>query len=819
MKLFSPKLGRRLLVSMLLILTLILTLLVSAACTPGTEDGTTEADTPAPTEPIGTDPTGTDPAETDPGETNPAETDPTETAPAETDLENPPTGDPLMRDNITLNAYLIPMMTQELRDEMMQLCKDADIDILSHVYPARPWSASTHTYAWYRAAMADADRYGLKLLTREQDVMDALNKSDDELREIAEKYKDLPGFGGFFIIDEPYNPSPYAHAENIFREVCPDAYVNVNFLPQGAYPSEEAYLRQLCDYGGLLTHGGTLSLDVYCFDERGGVNEWTLFRNYSLLREAGLRMGNDTAVYVQSVGMKGGYRRPSGSDLRYNMMAALAYGVKEIKFFTWGTPTTDEGPYTEAIIGRDNKPTDLYGEVCKINKKIHAIGTHLAACDATLVYHSQNKTNGAYDVLPKDYFLQAGKANVILSMLEERNGDSEYVFVVNKDFTAEQTVTLHFTGLSTVFPVSDENGELTETALTDGALTLTLAAGDGILIKLPAGDFIQVKKEEHKNLALRAPVFGTSSAGLEDYYLYNLTDGVVDSANAARVTATDGEDQMLTVDLGSVKTVNRIDLYPAGVNHLCGAFSPIDFSLLVSADGESWAEVAKNTEALPRDFVSVFRFADTEARYIRICIRGLKGLSGRADIGELMVYKDDGTIPDKIETTYTSDLNEGHNLALHKPVVDYSSTTDVPDWNCHHTYITDGDPTKAWASELFRNESPDVPEWITVDLLEVYDVDRVVLIPRGMWQGTNVYPEKYEIQVSVDGETFTTVKVVEDTLGTTSVENRVIEFEATPARYIRLYTAKLSYSSTVNGGYAIEMSEMEVYGQEHDSKA
>lgn len=209
------------------------------------------------------------------------------------------------------------------------------------------------------------------------------------------------------------------------------------------------------------------------------------------------------------------------------------------------------------------------------------------------------------------------------------------------------------------------------------------------------------------------------AAGSENYYLYNLTDGIVDSANAARLTAKRGEGLLLTVDPGEVRTINRIDLYPAGVGPLCGAFSP----------------------------------------------------------------------------------------------------TDVSEWTCHHTYITDGDSTKAWASELFRNENPDVPEWITIDLLEVYDVDRVVLIPRGMWQGTNVFPEKYEIRVSVDGEKFTTVKAVEDTLGITSVENRVIEFEAISARYIRLYTTWLSYSGTVNGGYAIEMSEMEVYGREHDPEA
>ena len=91
-----------------------------------------------------------------------------------------------MRDNITLNAYLIPMMTDALRDEMLQLCKDADIDILSHVYPSTPWVAESHTFKWYKAAMEDCDRYGLKLLTRDVDVMNALNQSDEQLRKIAE---------------------------------------------------------------------------------------------------------------------------------------------------------------------------------------------------------------------------------------------------------------------------------------------------------------------------------------------------------------------------------------------------------------------------------------------------------------------------------------------------------------------------------------------------------------------------------------------------------------------------------------------------------
>ena len=378
----------------------------------------------------------------------------------------------------------------------------------------------------------------------------------------------------------------------------------------------------------------------------------------------------------------------------------------------------------------------------------------------------------------------------------------------------KRSIALTFKGLTSVYTVSDETGDLTETALTDGALTLTLAAGDCALLKLPTGDFIKAPVHTDPNLALHAPVKGSSSVGMEDHYLYNLTDGIVNSANAARVVAQKDEDQYLTVDLGAVQTVNRIDLYPAGVGPACGVLNPKEFDLQVSEDGRTWKTVASNTEALPRDTVPVFRFDAVSARYVRVCFKNLKTF---ADVGELMVYNDDGSIPDKIPTAYyAEDVTAGTNIALNKPVVDYSSTTDVPDWSCYHTYITDGDYSKAWASELFRNERPSSKEWITIDLLEVYDINCVKLVPRDVWNGVNVFPEDYEIQVSMDGETFVTVKSVKGDNNPQTQDDRVLTFDLVPARYVRLYATRLTASSAVNGGYAIEMSEMEVFGQAHD---
>ena len=797
---------------LILALATLLALLL-AACTGGTTEDTTPGDTVV-----------TDPA-TGESATSPDTNGVTEETTAGESVTESPTEDttasdePSERtetpacDNIILNAYLIPMTSEEERRAMMQLCKDADIDLLSHVYPTNPYNARAHTLEWYTEAMADAAEYGLLLQTRDRTFFGSLLQiSDEEIRALAQSYKDLPGFGGFYVVDEPYDPSPYARIENLLREVCPTTYVNVNFLPRGAYPNGE-YIRRLCDYGGLLTTGGTLSLDTYNFDLNGGVNEYGLFSNYEDLRQAGILTRNNTAVYVQSVGLAGGYRRPSGSDLRYNMMAALAYGIKEIKFFTWGTPPQGEGDYTEAILDRNNQPTDLYYEVVKINKKIHAMGTHLAACDATYVYHGRNKSNGAYTIVPDDLFVQVNNADVILSLMEERKGSGEYLFVVNKNYNAEQKVTLTFTGVSKVFLVSDETGELTETALTDGKLTLTLAAGDGTLIKLPEGDFIQPAATD-RNLALSAGVSGNTTASDKGFYLYNLTDGKINTAEATRVQTDLGYEPILTVDLGSVQSINRIDLYPAGVGAMCGASNPSVFTILVSADGQSWKQVAANTETLSREYVSVFRFDSTDARFIRLRFAEGEGMGSYADIAELMVYNDDGSIEDEIKTAYAvENIYADTNLALGKPVVDYSSTTDVTDWNCHHSYINDGNTASlGWASALNVNPKPNATEYIVIDLLGVYNVNCVKLYPRGVLNGKNVFPEDYEIQVSVDSVTFTTVKAVTGDNDPQTQDVRVLEFDTTPARFIRLYATKLTLFGSAGQGYGIEMNEMEVYG-------
>ncbi len=719
--------------------------------------------------------------------------------------------EPKARENITLNAYLLPMTSEAQRREMYQLCKDANIDILSHLYPAHPWVAADHTAEWYKTVMREASEYGLKVLTRETRIQDALHKSDDELRAIAAEYKDIPGFGGFFVVDEPYNPNPYARVENALRSVTPEAYVSVNFLPRGVYP-EGDYIRQLTDYGALLRYNGVLSLDVYCFGPNGGVDEVSLFGNYEDLRRAGLMTGMDTAVYVQSVGSPSqfGYRRPSAADLRYNMMAALAYGIKEIKFFTFGTPPEGEGEYTEGIIDRDGKPTDLYDDVCAINAYVHAIGPYIVACDVTEVYHSHQNA-GVYRAVPEELFIQTDdKAEVIVSLLEERGGDAEYVMLVNKDFSAAQTFTCTVDGVPSL-EIVGVDGKLTDLAMKNGQFTLTLEAGDAAVLRLPKGDFIKSETETEADLARGAQVTASSSAGENGLYLYDIYDGKYDG-RGVRLSSENGAVQSVIFDLRKTETINRVDIFPVGEKQRCGAYFPAELDVSVSTDGEQWTTVATLSDvACPIKTVPVVRFSDVQARYVCLRVTDMGGLRKFCEIGDVRIYRDDGSIEDEIATLYeTVEVDKGTNLALNKPVIDYSSTTDVPDWNCHHDYLTDG-TDKGWASELFRNQEPEVEEWITVDLLDVYEIGKVVLTPQEVWHGVNVFPENYQIEVSVDGDAYTVVARVEGDNVPQTQDLRVLEFDAIAARYVRLKATKLTLSGTSGAGYCIEIDELEVY--------
>lgn len=130
------------------------------------------------------------------------------------------------------------------------------------------------------------------------------------------------------------------------------------------------------------------------------------------------------------------------------------------------------------------------------------------------------------------------------------------------------------------------------------------------------------------------------------------------------------------------------------------------------------------------------------------------------------------------------------NLALGKHVE--VSSVQAADAGYAASNLTDGNLGTRWASL-----GGDDNQWCYVDLGQNYAVNTVVL----NWEAA--YAKEYEIQVSTNGNNWTTVATVSNG----AQGERSISFEAVNARYV-----KVQGITRVNEDYGYSLYEMEVYG-------
>lgn len=157
--------------------------------------------------------------------------------------------------------------------------------------------------------------------------------------------------------------------------------------------------------------------------------------------------------------------------------------------------------------------------------------------------------------------------------------------------------------------------------------------------------------------------------------------------------------------------------------------------------------------------------------------------------------------------------NIGNNVALYKKT-QVSSTVDESylQWGWGQEFINDGTLELSFTSAVKRNmDSPDVEEWIIIDLEKEYSIHLVILYPRQ--DNGRGFSEDYQIDVSSDNETWETVYTKTEDKGSEDedVDPREIELEAVSARYIRLLATKLTDVPDTSDGYLLQMAEMEVY--------
>ncbi|WP_229402906.1 discoidin domain-containing protein [Micromonospora okii] len=717
-----------------------------------------------------------------------------------------------VEDKFVISAFW-PPTTEYVNETQYSYLGDAGIDLVL--------ATQLHTSKEINLEMARlAHKNGFQIMVQDGRIGPGMvNMTDEQIRKEVLGYTNVPGVGGFFIVDEPYDPTPFARVFNTIKEVAPEYDAHLNFQPSSVYGSEAEFARVTQGWLDRVGDRGYLMYDRYPFGWTENSLDYTGFlNNMNTVRKVGLANNVKTAQYLQAVGVPGNFRRMNPTEIRYEANMALAYGYKNLSYFTWWTPTNRGEVFTDAIITADGKKTDLFEPVKQLNSEIHALGPTLMRLDAKEVY--LNGQTWGQEAVPADFLVRAqSNDDLTFSYMRDRENGRNYVMVVNNSFTQAKDVSLRFgTGIGSLEEISRQTGKPVGVALDNGALNRRFDKGEAVLYMLPAGyDYDARPTPVNVNIAERKPVTADSTQSGGDWSPTSVTDGqrfAQGAVNGWSTPTTEASRKAnLTVDLGREQDLNRIDLYPAGTAIDYGGTFPRDFTLQVSSDGESWRTVRTVSGQGRAAGPLSYSFDATKGRYVRIAVQEMNRWGGRyaAALAELEVYHDDGgtAAPESPPATPAPPpYVEGQNIAKNKTVVVSSTTPDstYEQWGYASKFLVDGRTDNGWTSNIRRHTTPNAQEWAVVGLRADYDVSEVKVHAIG------AFPVDYKVQLSSDGGDWTTIADVKGDDGSTAKPRVFTLDKPVRAAFVRIVSSKLRMGGHAADGYLMQVAEIEAFG-------
>jgi F5/8 type C domain len=216
-----------------------------------------------------------------------------------------------------------------------------------------------------------------------------------------------------------------------------------------------------------------------------------------------------------------------------------------------------------------------------------------------------------------------------------------------------QAVTLEWSGQEpgSEYTVREGKREQRVTADAAGVVRYELAGtGKETRVTLIDGsvDGYVLETDVPENLAVGAPT-EVSSSWEEDRFLQpGVTDGSRFSTDPSMGWSSDSElsvdhTEWVTVDLGEVAQVGRVDLLPRNYDGRdIGRGFPVDFTIETSVDGETWEPAAAESSfAQPTGFdVPTWSFDSRDARFVRVTGTSLRQTDGgyRMQLAEIEIF-------------------------------------------------------------------------------------------------------------------------------------------------------------------------------------
>ena len=295
-----------------------------------------------------------------------------------------------------------------------------------------------------RRALEIAARHGLDMWIEDPRFGAAARRNPDweaALASATEAYRDQPGFGGYFVTDEP-NPDQFPDLAAIverLRESDPAHLAYINLLPEYAVhgpgaPSYQEYLERFIT----TVHPRLLSYDYYPFGV--GQDRRTFFSSLDLVRSLAAQHDLPFMLIVLTM-PHGPYRDPTEPELRWQVLHALAYGARGVSYFAYWTPENvgDAASmnFRHGVI-EAGRATRHYDEVARLNRLARGIARELEGFRSVSVADSRGEVASPLPLGPIDAIEHA---SVTVGLFAEDSGRLA-ALLVNRDYRQSVTASL-----------------------------------------------------------------------------------------------------------------------------------------------------------------------------------------------------------------------------------------------------------------------------------------------------------------------------------------------------------------------------------------
>lgn len=246
---------------------------------------------------------------------------------------------PYKRDNFTISAFSPPkgkLFTDEQYDRMAK----AGIDLLINFYD---FSTTEENLA----LLEMAGNHGLNSIVSDNRFWtEKENLSQELVDEVYADYKGISNLEGVYLFEEPWNGNDYVDSATKLAEVMPGSFVSLNYFPGYIYNSYEQYEYTFDDLAALANGKVDLMFDIYPFLDDGSTNYNQMFNSLEAIRRSGLKYNLNTAACMQTHGYGPAdgnltHRNPTETDMRYQGMTYIAYGIKHLAY--WKYSSTEPG--------------------------------------------------------------------------------------------------------------------------------------------------------------------------------------------------------------------------------------------------------------------------------------------------------------------------------------------------------------------------------------------------------------------------------------------------------------------------------------------